>query len=280
MQVTTDSQGRFTTDLANPGIGEKTITVEFTGDDYYTASTVTRTITVSGHSYAIALTPNTSILQSGNSISITATLTDIGVAMQGETLSYQVKHGTSVIDSGTDTTDSNGQIDISYTGTGIGDVTITVTWDSLEQTGTIEDVFYYDTNVYTSSQTLNIPSNISTNFKLEFDVYIPNTSQSNSAWVQIGSNSSNCLLIGNTGSNANLGIYVRYNGSTSQSSYQENYIPVGEWVSISYTYQNGEQTITCGSNSVSLSNTSITGRTYGGLNISRNQIRNIKFRVL
>ena len=60
----------------------------------------------------------------GESATLTATLKDDGVVVTGETLSYEIKHGAITLDSGSDTTDSNGEIDISYTSTGVGDVSI------------------------------------------------------------------------------------------------------------------------------------------------------------
>lgn len=98
------------------------------------------------HDYSLSLT-GTSIIQTGDNTTVTATLTDNGVAVEGETLDYEIKHGNTVISSGTTSaTDSNGQATISYTGTGIGDVDIIVskTSMSLQETCIIEDCYRYD----------------------------------------------------------------------------------------------------------------------------------------
>ena len=96
------------------------------------------------HDYSLSVT-GTSIIESGDIDTITATLTDNGVSVAGATLSYQIKHGSTTIDTGTSTTDSNGQISISYTGTGVGDVDVIVSFGAVvQETYMIEDLFYYD----------------------------------------------------------------------------------------------------------------------------------------
>lgn len=98
------------------------------------------------HNYSLSLT-GTSIIESSDSDTITATLLDNGVPVEGETLSYQVKHDSTVIDSGSGVTDANGELDISYTGTGIGDVDIIVSYGtSLQKTFVIEDCYKYVTD--------------------------------------------------------------------------------------------------------------------------------------
>lgn len=88
----------------------------------------------------------TPIIQTGDTDTITTTLLSDSTPVSGETLSYQVKHGSTVLDSGSGTTDSNGQISINYTGTGIGDIDVIVKLDgsSLQETFTIEDCKFYD----------------------------------------------------------------------------------------------------------------------------------------
>lgn len=144
VQITTDSQGRFSTELSNISVGEHTITIEYAGDDKYTSSTVTRDITVVEHIYAIDLYSNNPEIETGDSTSVIATLTDDNIAVAGETLNYQIKHGSTVLDSGSATTDAYGQITITYLGTGIGDVDVIVTYDSLTGTYGIVDALFYD----------------------------------------------------------------------------------------------------------------------------------------
>lgn len=142
--TTTDSQGEFSTQITGLSEGTYEITIEYAGDDNYTSSTVTRTVNVFEHLYDIDITSTTPVIQEGDSANIVATLTDNDIAVAGETLSYQVKHGSTVLDSGTGTTNANGQITITYLGTGIGDVDIVVSGMSLQETYEVEDCYFYD----------------------------------------------------------------------------------------------------------------------------------------
>lgn len=144
IELTTDQQGRFTGQISGLSVGTHTITIEYEGDANYTASTATRTVNVVNHDYGIDITSTTPIIQTGDIATIVATLTDNGVAVSGESLSYQIKHGSTVIDSGSSTTDSNGQVEIDYTGTGVGDVDVIVSFGmSLQETYEIEDCWKY-----------------------------------------------------------------------------------------------------------------------------------------
>ena len=92
----------------------------------------------------LTLTCPTPIIQKTDTATVTATLKDGVTALTGETLSYEIKHGQTTIDTGTDTTDNNGQITISYTGTGIGDVDVIISYSSLlQETFVIQDCDYY-----------------------------------------------------------------------------------------------------------------------------------------
>lgn len=93
------------------------------------------TITLSG----------TPIIQTGDTDIITATLLRDSTPVSGETLSYQIKHGSTVLDSGTGTTNANGEIEITYTGAGVGDIDVIVSYGSyIQETFVVEDCYYYD----------------------------------------------------------------------------------------------------------------------------------------
>ena len=143
---TTDSNGAFTGSISNLSVATHTLSFEFETDTYYTASTVTRTVNVIEHSYDIDISTTTPIVQNGSTATIVATLTDNGEAVSGQTLSYQIKHGNTVIDSGTDTTSIfTGQISFTYLATGVGDVDIIVSWGSLlQETYELQDCYLYD----------------------------------------------------------------------------------------------------------------------------------------
>lgn len=93
----------------------------------------------------ITLTADKPIIQSSETSTITAKLIHDGRVASGETLYYEIKHGSTTITSGSDTTDSNGEITITYTGTAIGEVEITVSYGSLLiETFVCYDVIKFD----------------------------------------------------------------------------------------------------------------------------------------
>jgi len=110
----------------------------YTNKGYPTAKLVERGET-------LTLTADKSIIQKTETSTVTATLKQSGSPLTGKTLNYQVKHGTTVISSGTKTTNSSGQATISYVGTGIGEVSVIVSYGSLlQETYELKDVCFYD----------------------------------------------------------------------------------------------------------------------------------------
>ena len=97
------------------------------------------------HNYSLSLS-GTSLIQTGDNTTVTATLKDNGIAVEGETLDYEIKHGDTTISTGTTSaTDSNGQATISYTGTGVGNVNVIVSKESM----LLQEIFVLvDVNVY------------------------------------------------------------------------------------------------------------------------------------
>ena len=96
----------------------------------------------------LTLTSDKPIIQNNETSTITATLTHETTPLTSKTLSYQIKHGSTIIDSGTDTTDPNGEITISYTGTGVGKVDVIVSYGSLlSETYDVLDAIFYDDGV-------------------------------------------------------------------------------------------------------------------------------------
>ena len=140
--LTTDSSGNYSKTVSGLSVGTHTFKAVNTNAESTTVS-VTVSEPTPVHDYSLTVTGD-SIIQTGDNDNITATLKDNGVVVSGETLNYQIKHGSTVIDSGTDTTDSNGQITITYTGTGIGDVDVIVRYGSLlQETYALEDCWKY-----------------------------------------------------------------------------------------------------------------------------------------
>ena len=113
-------------------------TANYTAKGYPTGKLVERGET-------LTLTCDKPIIQKTETSTITATLKDTGTPLTGKTLNYQVKHGNTVISSGTKTTNSSGQATISYTGTGVGDVDIVVSYGTLlQETYELLDAIFYD----------------------------------------------------------------------------------------------------------------------------------------
>ena len=133
--ITTDSAGKANFNVSGSVTGEIDIIVEtqsFIPSDKIGKRFIL-IVNEGSHNYDLSLTADKSIIQKTESAVVTATLKDNNVAVTGETLSYQIKHGSTVISSGMKTTNSSGQATISYTGTGIGDVQVIVSYGSLLQ---------------------------------------------------------------------------------------------------------------------------------------------------
>lgn len=185
--VTTQSDGSFSTSKAY-GSGTWNFTISFGGDSNYTSSSVNRGIIIREHDYDISISANKSILSYSDedSCTVTCLLTDNHVAIGGETLSYVIKHGATVLDSGSDTTDANGEISFTYSATGVGDVTVEVDYGILlQETYEVQDCFYWNDNeiqitgtnkhtLYDSDLSVALP----TNAEISFDVNTVTTSTS------------------------------------------------------------------------------------------------------
>ena len=176
--LTTDSNGGFSGSVSGLSIGSHLFSIAYDGDNNYTSSTASRTVTVHNHTTTLSLSSTKDIIETGETATITALLEQDGSAYSGQTLTYQILNGSTVIDSGSDTTDANGEISISYTGTGIGDVDIIVSYSSLTETYAIEDCQYYNTSEVTRTSTNgstiydnNMSVALPTNCEISFDVW-------------------------------------------------------------------------------------------------------------
>ena len=128
--------------------------------------------------FSLILSCDEPITMKDNVSTVTALLKNNGEGIAGEVLNYVVKHGDNVLDNGSIVTGSDGTASISYTGTGVGDIEVIVSYGTLlQETFVIEDCFKYDTTVHTrtttSSSDLLTPiyndySFVSDNFCAEF----------------------------------------------------------------------------------------------------------------
>lgn len=132
----------------------------------------------------------------------------------------------------------------------------------VSETFSIRDSIKYVSDTLTSSQSLSVP-NLPTNFKCVFKVKADNVTESpsNNAWLEVGSNSNNLLLFGNVGSRGQIGLFVKVNGSYVAND-SVTALSAQTWTELTYTYEDGVQTITDGNNTVTLTNSQITARSY------------------
>ena len=105
---------------------------------------------------SLTVTADKPILQSGETSTITCKLACGTGGISGKTLSYEIKHGSTTIDSGTDTTNSNGEITITYTGTAVGQVDVIVKYGTLlQEIFVVYDTLFYDSGLNDSSKNNN-----------------------------------------------------------------------------------------------------------------------------
>ena len=155
ISTTTAGGGVASTQYVGTGAGSVSVSAVY--DSVSATTTIADNPAVSPD--AIVLSGSASIIQTGGSATVTATLKEGSSVCPGFVLSYQIEHNGTVISSGSDTTDSNGQISISYTGTGVGDVDVVVTYMSLQEIFVLEDLIDYQpmtSNIHQSRW--NIPS--------------------------------------------------------------------------------------------------------------------------
>lgn len=148
----------------------------------------------------------------------------------------------------------------------------------LTKTFVVRDAIKYFDTTFTSSQTLTVP-NIPQNFKAIFTVHRNAHNQLNTAWLEVGSDNNNCLLFGLTGSGYQgalgaMGVFTKVNGSYAVSQNIECVVDDSDW-EMEYSYNNGVQTITDGTNSLTITNSQITSRTYFKVNVNRSTLRNL-----
>lgn len=214
----------------------------------------------------------TPIIETGDTDIITATLLYGSTPVSGETLSYQIKHGSTVLDSGTGTTNANGEIEITYIGTGVGDVDVIVSFGtSLQKTYKIEDCYKYDTIAHNTNTVLNytLPSE----FELQFTLYSVSTVSGNTCYLRF--NNSNTIFIGKATS-SNRQVYF----NDGSDHYLDSTVPESTDYTLTLTYENGVATLTDGVNTISLSIASLTS--IYNVNVGRqdNYIKNIKIKAL
>lgn len=272
--LTTNENGEFSGTVTGLTAGQKVITATFEGDNEYNRSTINKHITILESTIELSLTSPTPIIEVGGTSVITATLTKNGLPYVNQEINYEIKHGSTIIDADSDFTNNSGQISISYTGTGIGDVDIIFSFgSSVEETFVVQDCILYRETLSTNITDLTLPAK----YKLEFD--IPSTS--NGTYANIGTDNTHRVIVGQmSNNNPSLnGVWV-YNGSSTAT---QNNCPTTPTQNAHYTftYENGAYTMSNGGSS-------ITGTIPTGINMQKlisstyypSAVRNYKIKAL
>lgn len=163
----TDSNGAYSFQYTTTYDGTLSIVAYFDGTTYYDACHSNSVSVVVNPIVQLSVTADKPVLSAYDSetATITATLTQSGSGYEGETLTYQIKQGSTVIDSGSDTTDANGEISFNYAATGIGNVDVIVTYGILlEEIYELEDCIYFHTMTSADSTHWTIPSNANASY--------------------------------------------------------------------------------------------------------------------
>lgn len=258
--LSSNSNGSFNGNV-NLTEGTHNLEIKYETTSYYTASSVSKTIVVKAPSLSLAT--DMSILSSidDDYCVLSATLDDLNKSNKTVTFEVRKQSDDSLVESLTAKTNSSGIATVSYYGKGAGELHIKATCGLLIQTCDIIDTIkYYDS--LTSVQTLSVP-NLPTNFKCVFQVKPDNITESpsNAGWIEVGSDMNNLTLFGNIGSKGQIGIFVKINGSYVISD-NSPCLSAQTWAELTYTYEDGVQTITDGTNTVTLTNSQITARDY------------------
>ena len=243
--LTTNENGEFTGTVTGLTTGQKVITATFEGDDEYNRSTTNKHITILDPTIELSLTTPTEVIQIGDTATITVTLTRNSLPFVNQEIIYEIKNGSSIIDRSSDFTNNAGQITISYTGTGIGDIEVKAIYNSLEETVAIEDCWTYDTNKYTSSTTLNIDLPTSA-FKISYYMHRTNGTNNSQGYSYITLINNNYdLLFGATGSIQGSTFLGRVTGSSTWSiQYGTTVFPNDTEIFVEYVFDNNTHTVT------------------------------------
>lgn len=214
----TNSNGVAIGTVTNGISQNTTITAYFEGTDNF-ASCQSSSINIEAHYYELGLKSNNTVIQSGDVETLTATLTDSSEAMENETISFKIYKDEVLVNTVTDTTDSNGVATVSYTGAGVGDVDIVADWDNSLQSNTltIEDCILWDNATSDNSSNYTKTSNLSISHST--DHYIL-TSSTNNQMMELGSDYDNVryeILMSGTSAFAR-GLYY----SDTQNDYETN----------------------------------------------------------
>ena len=269
----TDSDGiaYYTHTFATAGVYD--ISASFNGTDNFD-DCVSNSISVSV-TYRLVITADKPILSYNDHeyATISATLSDGSSGVSGETLSYEIlDKEDNVLDSGSDVTDSLGEISFTYQSAGVGNVQVIVYYGMfLQERYEIEDCDRYDTTVHNTNTVLNY--SLPSEFELQFTLYSTNATTGNTCYLRF--NNSNTIFIGKA-TTSNRNVYFH----DSSDHLLGSTIPVSTEYVLTLTYENGVATLTDGVNTLSLSISSLTSIYNVNVNRQDNYVKNMKIKAL
>ena len=238
-------------------LGDYTLTIIYEGNDYYTASSVNRTIHIIEEILYddISLTSDKSILSYNDreSATLTAQLKNgaSDVAISGVAIEWFVDG----VSKGSINTNNSGRSVFTYNSAGVGDVTIEAKLSSsVSETYSLTDYWYYNPNTYsTSSATLNVA--LPSHFQLEYDV-TPTTRNASAPYLDIGSGTNNRALVGQYARTGTNGV-ITYTGS--QTNHPHSNVTTLDTVNnIKFVYNGGDYTYSLNDNPMTVSNANIS----------------------
>ena len=156
------------------------------------------------------------------SATLTATYTEDGTPTSGETVTMKVYDSTetTLLDTLTVTDVGDGTYTATYDSSGVGDVVVVAECGLLQETYELEDLWYYNTNTYSTTTTQLNVTLPSVPFTLEYIIKQTDTSKS-VPYLDIGDASNNRILVGQYARAGSNGLII-YKSSSTTHAYGTN----------------------------------------------------------
>lgn len=166
-----------------------------------------------------------------------------------------------------------------YLGKDAGHLNIKAISGLLEDTVEIDDLFYYNSTNYTSTQTnsIQLPTG---DFEISFEIK-PTTRSTSYANVNIGTNDNNRIMIGQAGSDGSLFLQIKKNSNILISQATSTKAPTTNYSLVKYSYVNGLHTF-IGLNNETITYTDSTAdrSIIFKIDIAGNNLKNLKIHKL
>ena len=253
---------------------------------------------------SISVTADKSVLSYSDSdeCSLTATVLDSSDnPLSGQTVTMKAYQGSSLLETLTVIDNNDGTYTATYDSGGVGDISIVAECSNLQDTYSIEDVYWYSADgkklngtyatgtdgnySYVTAMTndVSFPAVPSTDFELSMKAYRPTSTSDRNLLFEVGDSRSDTLLVGwDSGASStakNIRIYRR--SGNSNTSVENNTSPSynnGEWLDFKIRYENGTVTLTVNNDSINASRSSVSR--IAVYILSKSRISELKIRTL